>query len=157
MVISLVLVSTSLVIGVWIMSSVQQSFDLPTDTVVNESIDFVANNTYYSVDIPYINAVSAIYNDSAHSYTFDTAFYAYTASQVKLYTNGSGEGDSNISVGVAYVDYTYNLQASNDSLDSVFQTTWSSFQLGVVMLIVLAAVSIIGILISGFGKAGGPA
>lgn len=42
---------------------------------------------------------------------------------------------------------------ANTTFDNVVATTWSSFQLGVVSLIVIAAVAIIGILVSGFGGA----
>ena len=46
---------------------------------------------------------------------------------------------------------------ANDTFDNIVDTTWSSFQLGVVSLIVIAAVAIIGILVQGFGRAAGPA
>jgi len=42
---------------------------------------------------------------------------------------------------------------ANDTFDDIVDTTWSSFNLGVVSLIVIAAVAIIGILVSGFGGA----
>ena len=46
--------------------------------------------------------------------------------------------------------------SANTTFTNIVSTTWSSFQLGVVSLIVIAAVAIIGILVSGFGRAAGP-
>lgn len=44
--------------------------------------------------------------------------------------------------------------AANTTFANIVTTTWSSFQLGVVSLIVIAAVAIIGILVAGFGRTG---
>jgi len=42
---------------------------------------------------------------------------------------------------------------ANTTFANIVSTTWSAFQLGVVSLIVIAAVAIIGILVAGFGGA----
>jgi len=44
--------------------------------------------------------------------------------------------------------------SANSTFTNIVATTWSSFQLGVVSLIVIAAVAIIGILVAGFGNTG---
>ena len=150
MVVALVLVSTALIVGIWIMSSVQNAVTLPTRTIV-ESLTLV-NDTAKAVSYPYINSLTGISNATLTFPRNDAqTLCSMTSTTVTCWFNAS------YVAGAYNVEYVYNAQGGNDTLDDVFDTTWSSFQLGVVVLIVLAAVSIIGILIGGFGKAGGPA
>lgn len=155
MALAIVLVSLTMILGVWIFSSIQNAvvFDTTTATLVNESINFAANNTYYNFAFTggsgYAQAISVqqVSNDSD---IISSGNYTLTDSQIKL-TRGD-----NVAVGTYDVSYTFMDQkypSANTTFNQIGTTAFSGFQLGVVALIVIAAVAIIGILVSGMGKA----
>ena len=152
MAVAILLVSTSLIVGVWIVSAVQQSFTLPT-YAVTESITFT-NATAYNVGNPYVNSVTSIGNSSGASYTLGVGNYSVDSGGNTITATlvcKPGYCQASNAWTVAYV---YNPSSANTTLGQVFTTTWSSFQLGVVSLVVIAATAIIGILVSGFGRTG---
>jgi len=149
---TIVLVSTALIVGVWIFTSVQNAVVLPTYTVVN-NMTFV-NDTMTAVPHPYINALVSVVNSTGNTHPMNdakTRCNVNSTSTVSCLYNATYIADTNPSI----VTYTYNPSGGNTTLNSVISTTWSSFQLGVVVLIVIAAVAIIGILVAGFGRSAG--
>jgi hypothetical protein len=147
---TIVLVAVAMVIGVWIISAMQGAVILPSQTVT-ESLTFV-NATAKAVAYPYVSAITSIANTTqtllAANYSTDGTYITVTA----LCKGATTACDLSLPYTVTY---TYNPQAANTTMGTVMSTTWSSFQLGVVALIVIAAVAIIGILVSGFGKSAG--
>lgn len=144
---TIVLVAVAMVIGVWIVSALQQSVTLPT-YATSESLTLV-NATARAVSLPYINTISSISNATV---TLGAGNYTFTDSTVTA-TFVCAPG--NCLAGAWNVAYTYNPSGANNTMLSVISTTWSSFQLGVVVLIVIAAVAIIGLLVTGFGRSAG--
>lgn len=61
------------------------------NTVVNESITFTANNTYYQPARTPIDSITYVRNGTAGLCTYETGQYTYDALQgIKVYTNGTG-------------------------------------------------------------------
>ena len=147
---TIVLVAVTMVIAVWIISAMQSAVVLPSQSV-SESLTFV-NATAKAVAYPYVSVITSISNATqtllAANYTTDGTHITVTA----LCKGAATACDLSLPYTVVY---TYNPQAANTTLGTVMSTTWSSFQLGVVVLIVIAAVAIIGILVAGFGRSTG--
>jgi len=150
MVMSLVLVATALVIGVWISSSMQRSFDVPTSTVA-ENIA-LTNDTASTLSYPYLSSLISVANSSdTHPHTETATACSTTSTTVTCLFNGT------YTAGTYTVTYTYNEQSANDTTGDIFSTTWDSYSMGAVSLIVIAAVAIIGLLVTGMGTKTGAA
>lgn len=120
--------------------------------VSNESTNFASNNTWYQVDEPSIVSVSAMYNDSAHTGTFDAAAYDYNNDLgIRIYTNASTANSvANVTTGTKYFDYYMSLPAyisreGQEGLDEF--GSWLP-----TLALVAAAVVVIGLLLSGFQR-----
>lgn len=148
-----------LLIGFMVVVSVINSMPtLPTFTRSNASLEFAVNDTYYTpTDNGYNIAVTAMYNDSSHTCTYASTLYDYSVTQVKVLDNDTDDptGDAtrcpNMTSGnTYYFDYTYQLTASNTTWSNSITTTYNTFLLMTVILIVIAA----GVILAyfGFGK-----
>jgi len=136
-----------------ILGTIKSSDSITTIAVANESMSFAANNTwYFPQNIP-VKSITSMWNDSAHSYIYSSAYYTYDPDfGIKLYTNSTNttEGGWNVTTGTHYVSYVqynneYNItekgQEGLKNLGDWFPT------IGIVM----AATVVIG-LISYFGR-----
>ncbi|MFH1623123.1 MAG: archaellin/type IV pilin N-terminal domain-containing protein [Candidatus Aenigmatarchaeota archaeon] len=74
--------------------------------VTNETINFAANNTYYNFANSPVTSVGNIYW-STDECCVPTANYAYTTTQIRLYTNSTVGGYPNITTGNYKVNYVY--------------------------------------------------
>lgn len=145
----------AIIIGIWLISAVNNSIALPTTTttIVNDTITFTANDTYYDFgnqavcldDLPVPSScgalvVSAITNAS---YSVDVDVSDYTASQIKL-VDLTGEIDMPADYDVTYTYADYADTTPSTTLNTTKSTVWNSFTLLAVGLIVVAAGIIIG-------------
>ena len=151
----------ALIVGVWVVSLVLNSISLPTNSnsVVNETITFAVNNTYYNfanqalclddTPLPINCGVTAIVSVGNETTAVTAANYVYTTNQIKIYTIDDGT----IAVGkynVSYTWYDYTNTNGGNALQTAQTTTFNSFVLLAVGLIVVASTVIIGYF--GFGK-----
>lgn len=127
----LAILVTAVVISITsqILGTIKTSEAITTTSVTNESINFVANDTYYSFGQFPVKGISAIYyfpNNSA-SFVLPAAHFAYTtgnSAQVKIIANGVG-AYPNTTTGVKYVSYSvynreYNItEKGQDAMKSV--------------------------------------
>jgi len=150
----LVVSGVVLSIGSQIVGEIKTSDSMTTISTTNESVNFAANDTYYTLSNQPLKSVDAIYNDTGHTYTYPTSYYtARTGNDgaVKIYTNGTAEGDYNITTGTHYVDYTsydvaYNIsENTQEGLDDL--GGWMP-----TIALVVAATIVIGIIIHQFGS-----
>lgn len=134
----------ALFVGIWVVSSVSSSVVLPSFIAANESINFIANNTYYLPVNPTVLGVTSMWNDTGHTYLYASDKYGVSSSGIRIYTNGTSEGDYNITTGTHYVTYTYQNTASNSTFGTVTGIVWNSVQLVSIGLIILAAAVLLG-------------
>lgn len=119
-------------------------------TQLDESTNFAANNTPYLFGKTPVTTVIAMYNDSAHTCTYDPSLYDFNETHIWIYVNGTGVCP-NMTTGVHYYDYKYKyspesyyvLENATSGVREV--TTW----LPTIGLIVAAAI-IIGVLFRSF-------
>jgi len=148
-------------VGIYAVTQVVSSVVLPTvaNPVSNESINFAANDTYYSFanqatcldDNPLptncgvtSGNVISVMNDSV---VLTSGNYSYTTSQIKLLINDATEGSWNTTVGtykVTYDYYDYQVSGSGSTLQTTQTTWWNAIQLGAVSLITVAASLVLG-------------
>lgn len=77
--------------------------------VPNESINFVLNNTDYTLGNVPIENVNALYAQAAHTYAINTTRYLVTGNAIRIYTNGTTAlpNITNGSTVYYYADYDY--------------------------------------------------
>lgn len=89
--------------------------------IVNESVNFAANDTYYQTSNMPLVGVLAVYCDAAHTVKYPTSAYAWDHdSGIKIYVNGTGSCP-NVTTGIHYVDYYVygEMNVSCDDYDSL--------------------------------------
>lgn len=137
----------SLFIGIWVVSAVSSGVTLPAYTALNESYNFAVNDTYYAPANTPIKAVTSMWDSPAHTNLYDPAFYTYTTSGIKIYTNSSVGGYPNMTAGTKYFDYTYNSASAVNTFNTTEGIVWNAIQLLSVVLIITAA----GVILAYFG------
>jgi hypothetical protein len=158
-----------LFVGIWVISLVLNSISLPTfaTRVVNETINFAANNTLYNF-ANQANCLSAtptpsncgilttgVTNVGNLTMNLNTTCYSWTTSQIKILNLGDvtcGVKLGNYLVSYTFYDFVTN-QAQN-TMNTVTSTVFNAFSLLAVGLIVLAAAVIIGYFSFGRNKSG---
>lgn len=147
-VVACVIATVALGIGQDILDTIKTDDRVDSVTVTNESINFVANNTYYAFDYSPMSSFTALYADAANTNAYDTTLYSYetgTGARIRIYTNGTG-GYPNMTTGIAYATYTsrelqYNITESTqgalenfgDWLPTILLVVASSIVLGLVI------------------------
>jgi nitrate reductase NapE component len=149
-------VSCLLLIGMWTVALVQGSLTLPT-SAYTQAINFTANNTYFAFANTPVLTFTGLYNGTAGS-TARTAYavgtyYGRTDSAIRVYANQADINTTYPGLGVnsiLYAEYTAQQGTANSTFTNTSNTVWNMFALMGVVLIVIAAVAILGY----FGFAG---
>lgn len=94
------------------MATTEQDNPSSTTAITNESLNFAVNNTWYTLGHRPMATLTAVYNDSAHTATYDSSLFntqhsTSGAAQIRMLANSSLGVAPNVTVGTRYVAYTY--------------------------------------------------
>jgi hypothetical protein len=135
-------------IGMYISGQVEQQ-GLSTTTVTNESVNFVSNASETVLAYPFIQSVTAIYNNTYNNVTIASGNYTVSETGITCCDGVK------VPQGVRYVTYVAYSSQSNPSIYALHNTTSGlstlSGYLPIIGVIIAAAV-IIGVLVHGFIK-----